>query len=159
MLGRDLSAFSLLSTGRFRQLYRVRSTFRSVGLLVSSISMFNSFDILDKQLSYLDLIIFMCAFKMSLEVIFPWPDLFLLLTRRGCTSVVKLGSLHSQQTMACLLVSCQVMGRSKAIVIVAARYVTLERTSVGQHVLSVGSQQCSMTFRYGANLLSALLLK
>lgn len=68
--------------------------------------LFTAFDILHQQLSYLRLIILVCSFKVSLEVVFSWPDFVLLLAGRSGTSIVKLGSFDSQHTMAGLLVSC-----------------------------------------------------
>jgi hypothetical protein len=72
-----------------------------------------------------------CSFEVSFEVVLAWPDLVLLLTRRSGTSIVELGSLDSQYTMTCLLVSGQIMWRSKAIVVVTSRDITLEWASVG----------------------------
>jgi hypothetical protein len=76
---------------------------------------------------------------MSLKVVFPWPNLVLLLARGSGTPIIELGSLDRQHTVTGLLVSSQIMWRSEAIMVVASRYITFERTSVCQHVLSVGS--------------------
>jgi hypothetical protein len=139
MLGCDLPAFGLLPAGEPRQLYGIRSTLRPVRQLVGSISRSTAFDILHEQLRYCDLIISVSTFKMSLKVVFPWPNLVLLLARGSSTSIIELRSLDSQHTVTGLLVSSQIMRRSEAIVVVASRYITLERTSVCQHVLSVSS--------------------
>lgn len=138
MFGCDLSAFGLLPAGNFRQLYRIGGTLRSIRLLVTK-SQYNGFDIPHQQIRYFSLIISMRSFKMSLEIVFPWPDLILLLAGGSGTSIVELGGLDSQHTVTGLFVSSKIMWRSEAILIVASRYITLEGTSVCQHVLSVAS--------------------
>ena len=98
--------------------------------LLATLSVIRPFNLLHQELSYLNLIVLVCSLQVSFKVVFAWPNLVLLLASRSSTTIVEFRGFDGQHTVAGLLVSCKVVGRREAVVVIASRYITLERTSV-----------------------------
>ena len=73
---------------------------------------------------------------MSLEIVLSWPDFVLVPAGSSSASVIKLGSLLRQHTVAALHMSCQVVRRSKSDMVTAIGQVAFVGPSVRKHVLS-----------------------
>lgn len=98
--------------------------------LLATLSVVRPFDLLHQELSHLNLIVLVCSLQVSFKVVFAWPNLVLLLASRSSATIVELRGFDGQHTVACLLVSCKIVWRREAVVVIASRYITLERTSV-----------------------------